>query len=217
MQSEKGSKKWVQKLINQKSRILNSGIKKELDLPEDEQICWLSPLKGDGYREYCDQDFIDKLGIRLERFPLESFWPRGGPQWDALGKSQHGNLFLVEAKSHIDELISTMRAKGSSARKILESLEATKSYLNSSAEVDWTLRFYQYTNRLAHLYLLRHLNKLSAYLVFIYFINDSEMKGPKTIDEWKGAIQLLHSYLGARKHKLQKFIVDVFIDVRSLK
>ncbi len=35
-----------------------------------------------------------------------------------------------------------------------------------------TKGFYQYINRLAHLYLLRVLNKIPAYLVFVYFVND---------------------------------------------
>jgi len=216
MRATKGSKKWLQKLINEKPHLLDMKIKKELSLPKDERIHWLSPLKEDGYLEYGDQYFVDKLGIKLKRFPLKDFWPRGGPQWDALGKSQRGNLFLVEAKSHVDELISTTRATGSSASKIRKSLQDTKAFLNATAEIDWSQRFYQYANRLAHLYFLRHLNKQSAYLVFIYFINDLEMKGPRTVDEWKGAIDLLLSYLGIRRHKLQKFIGDVFIDLRNL-
>lgn len=216
MRATRGSKKWLQKLINEKPHLLNLKIKEKLSLPESENIRWLSPLKDDSYLEYGDQDFIEKLGITFEKVPLEDFWPRRGPQWDALGKSRQGNLFLVEAKSHIDELFSTTGARESSAKKIQKSLEDTKIFLNAIAEVDWSQRFYQYTNRLAHLYLLRHLNELPVYLVFTYFINDQEMRGPATVDEWKGAIELLLSYLGLRRHKLQKFIGDVFIDVRDV-
>lgn len=213
---EKGSKKWVQRLVNEKPQLLNLEIRKNLNLPEHEEIRWLSPLEKDEYAEYRDQDFIDLLDVTLEKMPLADFWPERGPQWDALGKGYSGKLFLVEAKSHIGELISTMQAKDEdSVKKIRKSLEKTKSFLNSNVETDWSYGFYQYTNRLAHLYLLRR-NQLPAYLVFVYFTNDLEMKGPKTVNEWKGAIKLLHSYLGIRRHKLQNFITDVFIDVNCL-
>ncbi|NWF97247.1 MAG: hypothetical protein HXY34_14005 [Candidatus Thorarchaeota archaeon] len=172
-------------------------------------------MKDDEYSEYRDQEFIDLLGIKLKEKPLADFWPERGPQWDALGKYSWGKLFLVEAKSHIRELISTMKAKEDSARIIRKSLQETKRFLGSNAEIDWSCGFYQYVNRLAHLYLLRQ-NRLPAYLLFVYFINDFEMKGPTSIHEWKGAIELLHSYLGIRRHKLKDFVADVFIDVRCL-
>jgi len=215
--AEKGSKKWIQRLINEKPELLNSKIRSEFNLPGNEEIRWLSPLKRDNYAEYSDQDFLDLLEIELAKMPLPNFWPRRGPHWDALGRSRSGRLFLVEAKSHIQELISTMKATDEdSIRKIRRSLSMTKTFLNSNAETDWSRGFYQYTNRLAHLYLLRH-NQLPAYLVFIYFIKDPDMNGPKTVEEWRGAIKLLHSYLGIGRHKLKKFIADAFIDVDCLR
>jgi len=212
----KGSQKWIQKLINEQPEHLNSQIRIELNLPRDEHIQWLSPLKDDDYSEYRDQEFLDLLGVKLKEKPLADFWPKRGPQWDALGKSSSGKLLLVEAKSHIRELISTMQAKDhDSARKIRKSLQETKRFLGSKAEFDWSCGFYQYVNRLAHLYLLRE-NRLQAHLLFVYFINDLEMKGSTTIHEWKGAIELLHSCLGIRRHKLQNFVADLFIDVSCL-
>ena len=216
--ADKGSKKWIQKIINEESGLLNSEIRDNLGLSKDEDIEWLSPLKCDKYAEYFDQGFLNSLCIELKRVPLVDFWPKGGPHWDALGRSSSGKLFLVEAKSHIPELISTTRAeKEVSLEKICKSLKKTKRFLNSNTKTDWCSPFYQYTNRLAHLYLLRELNQLPAYLVFVYFINDFEMNGPTTVDEWKGAIKLLHLYLGIGKHKLQNSIADIFIDVTCLK
>jgi len=160
--------------------------------------------------------FFERFDVKTE-IPLEDFWPSDGPQWDALGRSNAGSLFLVEAKSHIPEMISSLRAENEdSIRLIHESLEETKRYLNSSVEVDWSHRFYQYTNRLAHLYFLRVLNKMPAYLVFVYFVNDAEQNGPTSVTEWEGAIKLLNSYFGLGRHKLQKYICDVFIDVNAL-
>jgi hypothetical protein len=213
----KGSQKWIRKLVNEEPEILNSQIRKNLHLPDDEQIEWLSPLKRERYMEYHDEEFIKKLRVKLEKVPLKEFWPEGGPRWDALGRSSSGKLFLVEAKSHISELISTSRAKDDDSKeRIRKSLKETKDYLNSKSELDWSKCFYQYTNRLAHLYLLRKKNELPAYLVFVYFINDLEMKGPTTVYEWKGAIQLLHSCLGIGRHKLRKFMIDVFVDLNRL-
>ena len=194
--SRKGSQKWIQKVVNENPELLESKIRTDLDLPENEKISWLSPLEKDEFAEYRDIQFVKLLDIKTEK-PLEDFWASGGPQWDALGRSNAGLLFLVEAKSHIPELISSLRTENEdSIRLINESLEETKRYLNSSVEVDWSHRFYQYTNRLAHLYFLRVLNKLPAYLVFVYFVNDVEQKGPTSVYEWEGALKLLHSYLG---------------------
>jgi hypothetical protein len=210
---KKGSKKWIQKIVNERPEILNRSIAARLKLPEHERFCWLSPLKNDEYAEYSDDESLDLLGLRLKKRALADFWPNNGPQWDALGKSDSGKVFLIEAKSHIGELSSSIRAKDEdSMRRILQSLQETKTFLNSNAEVDWSRGFYQYANRLAHLYLLRQ-NDVPAYLVFVYFLNDLEMAGPATIDQWKGAIELLHTYLGIRQHKLQKYTVDVFIDL----
>jgi len=212
----KGSKKWIQKLVNEKPELLNHQILEHLKRNQNEFIRWLSPLKNYQYAEYSDQESLDLLGINLEKRPLASFWPVGGPRWDGLGKSESGDLFLIEAKSHIGELFSCVRAKGKSLNLILQSLEETKKYLRPNSPVDWSKDFYQYANRLAHLYLLREQNNQTAYLVFVYFVNDSEMAGPSSISEWKGAIELLHTYLGIRRHKLQKYSLDIFIDVAQL-
>jgi hypothetical protein len=214
--AKKGSQKWIQKLVNEKPELLNLQIRRNLKFSEDENIQWLSPLKSDRYAEYRDQAFINLLDVELKQTPLAQFWPKGGPQWDALGKSSSKKLFLVEAKSHISELISTLKARNpNSERRITESLKETRDHLGSETDFDWSRGFYQYANRLAYLYLLRK-NQLPAYLVFVYFVNDLEMRGPTTIHEWKGAIELLHSYLGIRKHQLQKFITEIFIDVNDL-
>lgn len=212
----KGSQKWIQKIVNDQPEILNSQIRRALNLPEEERIEWLSPLRSDDYAEYRDEAFLNLLGVKLEKVPLAQFWPINGPQWDALGKSSSGRLLLVEAKSHISELLSSLQAKDKdSIRKIRASLEETKAYLQANVTVDWSLRFYQYANRLAHLYLLKK-NGLPAYLIHVYFINDLAMNGPTSSLEWSGAIKLLNSYLGIERHKLQDFVADLYIDVREL-
>ena len=215
--AQKGSQKWIQKVINENPELINSRIRTQLDLPGTENISWYSPLAEDESAEYQDQAFLDLLDIKLPEASLADFWPQRGPCWDALGKSDTRDIFLVEAKSHVPEMLSPGTGAGAeSLRKIKGSLNDTKAYLNSQSKHDWSSTFYQYTNRLAHLYLLRVLNRVPAYLVFVYFLNDNEMNGPKSIGEWSGALKLLHSFLGTGRHKLSKSVTDLFIDVEML-
>ena len=213
----RGSKKWIQKLVNEKPELLNRQISKQLNTSQNELIRWVSPLKHDKYAEYSDQESLNLLGIELKERSLSSFWPLGGPQWDALGMSNSGRFFFVEAKSHISELFSCVGAKDEKSLSLIrKSLAETKRYLSPNSPVDWSRGFYQYANRLARLYLLRTLNHKAAHLVLVYFLNDAEMAGPRSISEWKSAIELLRTFLGIRRNKLQKDILDIFIDVTEL-
>ena len=108
----KGSQKWIQKLVNKKPDLLTSLIRTQLDLPETDTITWLSPIAEDGFAEYQDQAFLDLLDITLTNVPLSDFWPLKGPVWDGLGKSETGKVFLVEAKSHISEVLSPKTGAG---------------------------------------------------------------------------------------------------------
>ena len=83
-----------------------------------------------------------------------------------------GEIFLVEAKAHLSELISSpSQAKSATSIELIKkSLDETKSYLHISLDKDWASKYYQYTNRLAHLYFLRVKNNVPAYLVFLYLV-----------------------------------------------
>ena len=217
-QGHKGSQKWLQRLVNDSPRIINSPLQQRLKIPTSDNIIWLSPLVNDEYAEYRDNSFLDRLNIVLPTKQLKDFWPRGGPVWDGLAKSDSGKIFLVEAKAHIPEAVSSGTGAGPESLKLIrQSLAETKKYLRSKSPNDWSSTFYQYTNRLAHLYLLRVLNDIPAYLVFIYFLNDQKMNGPSSIPEWRGAIELLHAYLGIKETRLPDYIIDVFVDVREIR
>ncbi len=211
-----GSLKNLQVAINEKKKYLDGEISKVIG--KRLKIDWRSPLKSDGYAEYRYEDFLKNLGILNKiKYPLSDFWPKNGPQWDALGVSGD-EIILVEAKANIPEIVSPgTKAETDSRRKIENSLDEVKKYLSVSDNIDWTGTFYQYVNRIAHLYYLREKNKIETLLLFIYFINDVSVNGPKTKDEWLGAIQTMECYLGlAKKHKLRKYIYDIFIDVNTL-
>ena len=210
---KKGSLKWIQQIVNEYPDVLNKQINDSLGFSKTQSIEWLSPKANDHYSEYRDQAFLDLLGIELSKTKLKDFWPQRGPQWDALGRIKDKAYFLVEAKAHIAELISSSMAKSPRSISLInKSLNETETFLNLKPYVDLTKGFYQYLNRLAHLYLLRKLNNIPAYLVFVYFIND-HTHIPTNRDEWYGAIKLMYSQLGSNKHKLSKYTIDVFIDV----
>jgi len=109
-----GSQKWIQKLVNEKPDIINWRIRDQINLTDTDTIVWHSPLAEDDYAEYQDQAFLDLLGINLPKVPLSEFWPSRGPVWDGLGRSETGKVFLVEAKSHISEVLSPKTGQGRS-------------------------------------------------------------------------------------------------------
>jgi len=213
----KGSLKQLQVLINDHPELLNQKITEQLVQINRKSIEWVSPLKNDQYAEYTDGDFIERIGLNKEEINLKEFWPSGGANWDGLAKTDSGEIILVEAKANIPEMVSDPSGAGDvSLKKIKESLSDTKEFLKIKKDVDWSGTFYQYTNRVAHLYFLRELRNIEAYLVNIYFIGDESVEGPKTVEEWKGAIKVMQLYLGLHSHKLKKYMVDVFIDINDL-
>jgi len=213
----KGSLKDIQKLINQNNEILNGLIKSKIKRLNSSNIEWVSPLLEDDYAEYSDNHFISRLNIKLKK-ELKTFWPTRGPQWDALGKTECNEVLLIEAKANIPEIVSSgTSAKSSESLKLInKSLEETKAFLNIDNNIDWSNKFYQYTNRIAHLYFLREINEISAFLVNIYFYNDSTVNGPTSKKEWLAAIEVMKNYLGVKRNKLSKYMVDLFIDVEDL-
>lgn len=215
--AKRGSQRWLQIAVNHAPESLNVPLRRAMRLPEGEGIEWRSPLAKEGYIEYRDGAFVDLLGVTLDRRSLFDFWPVGGPMWDALGTTSSGECILVEAKAHIGEMISpASRASAASLEKIKASLREVQSALAPRSPTDWSGTFYQYANRIAHLYLLRQLNGVPAHLVFLCFVNAYDVHGPKTVDEWMGAIKLVEGYLGLGRHRLSRFIHHVFVDVNTL-
>lgn len=219
--SGKGSLRDIQVLVNDFPHLANQRITAELGLSEALDIEWVSPTSTDDFAEYRDAAFLQRLGLDRLVSPLADFWPANGPQWDALGLSADGSVFLVEAKANIPEAKSpgTAAKAGSASRaKIEAALAETKQFLGSSSLSDWSHTFYQYTNRLAHLHFLRRQKPLvNAYLVFVYFVGDTSVDGPATKEEWLGAIKIIKNYLGIdRKHRLAPYILDLYIDVAEI-
>jgi hypothetical protein len=213
----RGSQHWLQELINRRPDLLADHLRPQLRLSGDDTITWLSPREADRYAEYQDDEFLDKLSIHLDKCPIRTFWPSRGPVWDALGKTSRGDILLVEAKAHISELESPpCKASPPSLAFIRKSLAEAARFYGAAPNVDWSRLYYQYANRLAHLYLLRELNEIPAWLVFLYFVNASEMDGPTSVEEWRPAINAAHTHLGITDERLQPYVIDIFLDITTL-
>lgn len=213
----KGSLNDIQLLVNKNKALIDHLISVEFPELSKENIEWKSPLKKN-YEEYRDDDFIKLVGLNPAKINLNKFWPVRGPQWDALAATAEGSIILVEAKANIPEVVSPATSAGPKSKVLIDkSLNDTKAHLGITNDVDWSGKFYQYTNRLAHLYFLRVKCKVPTYLVNIYFVGDKTVNGPETIQEWQAALQVMHAYLGVSTHRLSKYIADIFIDVCALK
>jgi len=215
---ERGSLHWVQRFVNERPAALTDAVVAASGNRIKGPIEWLSPLGTDEFAEYRDQSSLDRLGVFPSILPLSEFWPRLGPQWDALGRDARGCPVLVEAKANIPEMISSPSgASPASLAAIRKSLELTALHLGVSGRSDWSGTFYQYANRLAHLYFLHEVNKIKSWLVFLYFVGDETIAGrpgPTSEREWRAALEVLHGALGLRKHRLLTQKVDTFVDLR---
>lgn len=214
----KGSQRWLQIAVNHAPQALESPLRDSMRVGVEETFEWLSPRADDRYLEYRDECFLGRLGCSLSTRKLQEFWPTRGPVWDGLARTSSGNLLLLEAKAHVQEIVSGgSRAQPGSKARILASLRETQEALAPRAKaVDWSNTFYQYANRLAHLYLLRELNGLPAHLVFVYFLNATDVNGPSDRAEWIGAIKVVEGYLGLGRHRLSRYVHKIFVDVADL-
>lgn len=214
--NSKGSLKCIQTLINNYPEIINKCIIYNFKDFANEKIEWLSPMKNDEHAEYRDSSFIKLIGLNADNIQLEKFWPKNGPQWDALAKTENGKVILVEAKANIAEISSggTTAKNHNSKALIKKSLDEVKQFLEIVNNIDWSKNYYQYTNRIAHLYYLREVCKKEVYLINLYFVNDkdhiSTAKG-----EFELAIKKLKIHFGIETHKLDNFMCEIFIDLND--
>src|SRR5208337_1364049 len=131
----RGSQKWIQDIINACPDLLNSHIHREVLSISGCDIEWKSPSIKHQFAEYRDADFLCEIGLTELTGELQRFWPKGGPQWDALGKtSDNKGFFLVEAKANVPEIVSSCGATDKESQKtISERLYETQRWLNCRA------------------------------------------------------------------------------------
>ena len=49
-------------------------------------------MEQDKFAEYRDAAFLENLALQEFTEELEKFWPKMGPQWDALGRTADGEV-----------------------------------------------------------------------------------------------------------------------------
>lgn len=100
-------------------------------------------------------------------------------------------------------------------RKIRAAIERTKTAFGAADDFNWESPFYQYANRLAHLSFLRELNRLDAYLLFVYFADAPDLPPAErcSIDQWTGAIRLVERALGLGSHPYRAYIQSLIVPV----
>jgi hypothetical protein len=207
-ESNRGSLKWIQRLVEYNPGILDAQLQRLGALPTEGCLTWLSPLRADEFAEYRDSDFLHLIGQGHLAAELGSFWPKRGPQWDALATDGGEQIFLLEVKAHAGEMKSTCRAEDdTSLKKIQIACDTTKQVLRADPQSDWLKGYYQYANRLAHLCFLRK-HDVKAWLVFLYITGDTEMGGPRSEAEWAPHICAVHKHLGIQQNV--RWVVSVF-------
>lgn len=213
----RGSLKYIQLLINKNQSYINNLIKNNIDEMANEEIIWVSPLANDDYAEYRDDSFLEKVGLKPTEITLNNVWPKRGPQWDALAKTKNGTVILVEAKANVSEINSAAtKAKEPSKCLIDKSLSEVKKFLLVENDIDWSGRYYQYTNRLFHLFHLREKCMKTVFLVNIYFVDDTTAT-PTSKQQFQKAIDQQKKHLGLNKHSLSNYVAEIFIDIKELK
>ncbi len=217
--AKKGSQRWLQVAVECRPDLLNGPIRAAMGMSDAVDIEWLSPVRSERFVEYRDGATFAKCGVELTKRQLADFWPQRGPMWDGLARTSQGDILLVEAKAHIPEIVSPRSRATEPARgRIAESMRQVQLAVapKSVDWVDWTSTFYQYANRVAHLYFLREENGVRAHLINVYFINATDVNGPTDRAEWQGAIKVVECYLGLGRTRLSKFMHKVFVDASPL-
>lgn len=163
----------------------------------------------DGYEEYRDRAFLDRVGLGGHAADLREFWPQGGPVWDGLAvlhtTAGRPQVLLVEGKSYPKERYGRgcQARPGSPSRALIErSLAWTQSVLGveDRTAADWCGPLYQTANRLAHVYWLRSLG-VRAWLVHLLFVADS--RSPTSTVEWEAAIARADEEIGIGDLRLE--------------
>lgn len=181
MSKEKGSQFLLAEYVNHQSAWLNSQILKSSvkllnEINDDLAIEWISPLKQDNYKEYRD-NFLNVLGV--ESIIPHDIWPKRGPVWDGLAKakshSEEEIILLVEAKAHLSEMKSELRATSlDSVRVIQRTFQQFRQRhgIDEKYATVWENGYYQLANRIIYLDYLNHALNIKTYLVLINFVDD---------------------------------------------
>ncbi len=210
-----GSQLQIQTYVNRRRVELDAAICAafpELQL-RGASIEWVSPIEQDRFAEYQDSEFLSRLGLTELGGELASFWPQGGPRWDALAKIQFRDemacgVLLLEAKSYPGEMIGNgCLATEPSLTRISASIEKARLWVGAEGG-DWMGQYYQFGNRLAHLYFLREVCGIPTWLINICFFDDPHKPTRELV--WRDALEYPMKALGL-VHREIPFCKSVFL------
>jgi hypothetical protein len=203
--AEKGSQLQTQIYVNRRRPELDMAIGSAVPSLSVQKpaLTWVSPSEAQSFREYHDVRFLRAVGLEALRPLLEDFWPARGPRWDALAVVQRSTrepgVLLLEAKSYPEELEGRgLKATSpASKEKIGRALKATQDWLTiPELKRDvWTGPHYQTANRLAHLYWLRQVAGIDAWLVHLLVVNDPTFRRTPRA-KWESAVNAMKKALG---------------------
>jgi hypothetical protein len=128
---------------------------------------------------------------------------------------------LIEAKSHLREVISFCGAQGPALETIQAAFTKTIQRIDSQVEsTAWLGPYYQFCNRLAVLsFLLEH--GIPAKLVFVYFLGDVFPEGqpqvlPDEPQDWFPLLQAMENHVGwanIEQNALNNHLYKLFLPV----
>lgn len=176
-------------------------------------------------REFQAIDFLPPDQLEAVQDDWEEYWPQTGtpPNWDAIARidvkgTEH--WLLVEAKSHLNEIISFCGAGDAALDTILAAFTATMVTMNINGDPhNWLGPYYQFCNRLAVLnFLLDH--QIPAKLLFVYFLGDRFPEGrtqicPDTQQGWMPHLQAMEQHVGWQddNNRLAPHVHKLFLPV----
>jgi hypothetical protein len=203
--------------VNDRTAAFDEHIRQTFHLTSADPIEWISPVAADGFAEYYDEAFLAKLKANHLDVPLRQFWPKSGPRWDGLARTKSGKLILLEAKAYVEEAVDYTSSAGiESMKQISAALKNAKSSFHASKKANWEQPFYQYANRLAHLFFLRKLNREDAYLLFVCFADAPDVPKPCSAQHWEGAIRIIERTLGLGSHPFRRYVGHIIWSVPEM-
>lgn len=211
----RGSLKWMQRLANDPRAPLDALVSEATG--RSTRLTFLSPRADDDFAEYRDRAFLELVGRPDLDAARCAFWPARGPQWDAVARGEDGAIWLVEAKAHVDEMLSPPSAASPRSRGTIEAaLSRTAAALGARPRAPWIDCFYQLGNRLAWTWFLRE-QGVEAKLMLVNVVGDRAMGGPSSREAWEAALRVTFHVMGLpTRHALAKHVVEVFPTVGEI-
>ena len=188
-QATKGSKFWIQKIVNDDS--LRTRLEEILN---EKSLHWYSPLQAESFKEYQLKESkisTGVFGLSREEFRIKfSFWATNQPHWDAIATSIDGTLYLFEVKAHVKEMNSKISATNpDSIEKILKSMQTVFAELSENGAgnfVSWSEKYYQLGNRLTFLHFINQMTlpKIRRTVLVLLNITNDETYIPTPKEDW---------------------------------